>query len=157
MSKELTPEEQIKVNAALDVCETSIMFGVDMDIQFVKNILPDHYTVKESNIKGSIHCISDIGIKKGIDSEDDEHWNYIMKAIKKHFGKRFQEVDHNTCFCHVDFTIYLKPRPLKISFDDAVHAADEISAEEYHENRLLIDEEQERIMERSDRGGFENG
>jgi hypothetical protein len=42
------------------------------------------------------------------DQEDEEMWEYIMKAIKQHFGPRFSEVFHNTCFCHVDFTVYLK-------------------------------------------------
>lgn len=88
------------------------------DIQFVKSILPEHYTVQESKKKGSIHCKSPIGIRESpymnqstgkmvTDAEDEEHWEYIFKSLKKHFGKRFQEVDHNTCFCHVDFTIYL--------------------------------------------------
>lgn len=78
------------------------------DIGFVKTILPSHYTVKESKSKGSIHCVSSEGIKQGIDSEDDEHWSYIMMAIRKRFGERFSEVYHNVCFCHCDFTIYLK-------------------------------------------------
>lgn len=77
------------------------------DLNKVKRLLPNHYEVKESNKRGSIHCVSKIGIRKGIDSEDDEHWEYIFQGIKKHFGSRFQEVYHNTCFCHTDFTIYL--------------------------------------------------
>lgn len=78
------------------------------DINFVKSILPDHYEVKESKKAGSVHCKSSVGIRKGIDSEDEEHWSYIMKALQNRFGERLQEVYHNTCFCHVDFTIYLK-------------------------------------------------
>lgn len=78
------------------------------EIAFVKSVLPEHYDVQESKKSGSIHCVSDIGIRKGIDAEDDEHWEYIFKAIKNHFGKGFQEVYHNVCFCHTDFTIYLK-------------------------------------------------
>jgi len=78
------------------------------DIDFVKRILPSHYTVKESKSKGSIHCVSGEGIKQGVDSEDDEHWGYIMMAIRKKFGTRFSEVYHNTCYCHTDFTIFLK-------------------------------------------------
>lgn len=106
------------------------------DILFVKSILPNHYEVKKSKTVGSIHCVSKTGIRKSPykirvrekaefdrndpmvmykyrdivvdDAEDEEHWNYIFQAIKKHFGERFQEVFHNTCFCHVDFTIYLK-------------------------------------------------
>jgi hypothetical protein len=89
------------------------------DIEYVRSILPDHYTVQESEKRGSIHCKSEKGIRKSpylnqstgkmvTDAEDEEHWGYIVEAIKKHFGDRFQEIDHNTCFCHVDFTIYLK-------------------------------------------------
>lgn len=101
--------------------------GIQEDIQFVRAILPEHYTVKESKKAGSIHCKSAIGIRKSPytgypysdqperavyvdDAEDDEHWGYIFKAIKQHFGERFLEVFHNTCFCHIDFTIYLKAR-----------------------------------------------
>ncbi len=90
-----------------------------MDIQFVKGILPEHYEVKESKKRGSVHCKSSIGIRKSpykirvrekdndkgqlgykyrtitvTDAEDEEHWEYIFKAIKQHFGKRFQEVYH---------------------------------------------------------------
>lgn len=99
--------------------------GIQDDIQFVKAILPEHYAVQESKKLGSIHCKSAKGIRKSPytiypysdqperavyvdDAEDDEHWEYIFEAIKQHFGERFQEVSHNTCFCHVDFTIYLK-------------------------------------------------
>lgn len=104
------------------------------DIDFVKSILPKHYEVSESNNKGSIHCRSSIGIRKppyinrvreqpkeGVlvfsyrnilvtDHEDEERWLCLFKAIKQHFEDRFREVYHNTCFCHVDFTIYLKQK-----------------------------------------------
>lgn len=109
--------------------------SIQTDIDFVKSVLPDHYTVKESKKQGSIHCKSPKGIVKPpytvrvredvvegrnamnmyqyrtvivSDAEDIEHWNYIFNAIKQHFGSRFQEVFHNTCTNHVDFTIYLK-------------------------------------------------
>ena len=78
------------------------------ELDYIKKLLPSHYSVKESKKKGSIHCISPIGIKEGIDGEDDEHWGYIMAALKQKFKERFQEVFHNTCFCHINFTIYLK-------------------------------------------------
>lgn len=79
------------------------------DIDFVVKILPSHYVVKESKKVGSIHCESPKGIRlSGRDIEDEEMWNYIIKAIKQHFGERFQEVFHNVCFLHTDFTIYLK-------------------------------------------------
>lgn len=93
-------------------------FQILRDIQFIQKLLPSHYIVQESNKRGSVHCKSAIGIKLPPyqnkignwinDAEDEEMWSYIMKAIKQHFGPRFQEVYHNTCFCHVDFTVHLK-------------------------------------------------
>ena len=68
------------------------------DIAFVKSILPDHYKVSESKKLGSIHCKSSVGMA-------DDRFIYV---IAHHFGERFQEVFHNTCTNHVDFTIYLK-------------------------------------------------
>lgn len=93
------------------------------DILFVKGILPDTYSVNESKRKGSIHCTSEIGIRKTpylnkssgkmVDDEEDEsRWDSIFLQLKSHFGERFQEVFHNTCFCHVDFTIYLRVHEL---------------------------------------------
>lgn len=116
---------------------------ISEDIAFVRTILPAHYTVQESKSKGSIHCKSEIGIRKSpykkrvreynpmmvsendvmatapyryneitvTDAEDEEHWKYIFQALKQHFGGRFLEVFHNTCFYRVDFTIYLKQTP----------------------------------------------
>ncbi len=90
---------------------------IAQDIAYVKKLLPTHYTVSESETPGSVHCKSPLGIVKppysgesGIvdDAEDPEHWSYIMQALKKNFGDRFQEVNHNVCSCHMDFTIYLK-------------------------------------------------
>ena len=88
------------------------------DVAFVKSILPDHYTVEESKKKGSVHCKSDIGIREPAyvsrsgkiidDAEDESEWERIIYNFKWHFGERFQEVFHNTCAWHCDFTIYLK-------------------------------------------------
>lgn len=105
-----TINETEKVLAAMSVSEAGILTGTKQyaDIQKVKAILPDHYEVKESRSPNAIHCVSSVGIRKDIDAEDDEHWSYIMKAFKKHFGDRFSEVFHNVCFCHTDFTIYLR-------------------------------------------------
>lgn len=94
-------------------------FQVLRDIEFMKRILPDYYIVQESNKRGSIHCKSDRGIRLSpyrnestgamvTDAEDEEMWSYIVGAIKQNFGDRFQEIFHNTCFCHTDFTVYLK-------------------------------------------------
>ena len=107
-----TIKESEKVLAAMDVSDSGIITGKQKysDIQRVKAILPEHYEVKESKLPNSIHCVSKIGIKNGIDAEDDEHWSYIMRAFKNHFGNRFKEVFHNVCFCHTDFTIHLSER-----------------------------------------------
>lgn len=78
------------------------------DIKAVEGILPDHYKIGEGRKSGSIRCVSEVGIRKGVDAEDEEHWGYVFEAIKKHFGNRFKEVFHNVCFCHTDFIIYYK-------------------------------------------------
>lgn len=82
------------------------------DLKYVIMLLPLHYVVKESKKPGNIHCYSKKGIRQGFDSEDEEAWGYIVAAIKKHFGGRFREIDHNVNFCHTDFTIFLhNPSP----------------------------------------------
>jgi len=68
-------------------------------------LLPDHYLVVATE-KG-VECLSPIGI----DDSDEEHWHYIMMAIRKKFPDRFLEVFHTTCTDHRRFTIYLKPVP----------------------------------------------
>lgn len=88
------------------------MRQIDFDIHFLQYLLPKHYEVKESKSAGSINCKSDIGIRQNGDSDDDEHWDSIVKAIKKGFKKRFIEIDHITNFCHTNFTVYLKPATL---------------------------------------------
>lgn len=91
---------------------------MEQELEFVKSLLPSHYKVEESKKLGSIHCVSPIGLRKlpylskngrliG-DDEDDDAFDRFFKSLKVHFTDRFQEVYHNTCFCHVDFTIYLK-------------------------------------------------
>jgi|GEM_PF-4903108 len=86
-------------------------------INFVKGLLPNHYTIKESKQQGNIHCKSEIGLRKEPypnskgrmidDDEDEEAWSLFMNSIKTEFSPGFKEVFHNTCFCHVDFTIYI--------------------------------------------------
>lgn len=71
-------------------------------VEFISYILPN-YEVTESKKPCSIHCKSNTGIQK------DHVWDAIFQVIKNYFGERFQEVYHNTCTYHVDFTIYLKP------------------------------------------------
>jgi len=92
---------------------------VKADIELVEMILPAHYDVKPGKKEGSIHCVSNTGIRKkpyaganGIiidDDEDEKAWRAIVRKVKNQFGERFQEIFHNVCFCHKDFTIYLKP------------------------------------------------
>lgn len=79
--------------------------ALKQDIDFIKGVLPDHYQIKESKKPGLIHCKSLIGIP---DDPPDQRWRRIFNKIKAHFGNRFQEVFHNTCTNHIDFTIYLK-------------------------------------------------
>lgn len=88
------------------------------DLEFVKSLLPSHYAVGESKKAGSIHCVSEVGLRKLPylnkngrlinDDEDGASFDRFFKSVKQRFGDRFQEIYHNTCFCHVDFTIYLK-------------------------------------------------
>lgn len=81
---------------------------IKQDINYIKDILPSHYEVKESKKSGSVHCKSRTGLRSGVEADDDEHWSYIQKAIKAKFGKRLQEIDFNTNAYYQDFTIYLK-------------------------------------------------
>jgi hypothetical protein len=67
--------------------------------QFVKDMLPPHYEVKET-ITGIIRCKSDEGI------EGAEDWANFMNALRKYFGDAFKEVNHATCASHVNFTVY---------------------------------------------------
>jgi hypothetical protein len=67
--------------------------------QFVKDMLPDHYDVKETTT-GIIRCNSREGIESGVE------WADFMNAVKKYFGDSFKEVNHATCTNHVNFTVY---------------------------------------------------
>ena len=97
---------------------TNFSKQVVADIAFVKSILPESYKVGESKKLGSIHCVSETGIVKPsyqdlrghwvTDEENEIAWQSIFITIKTYFGNRFQEVYHNTCTNHVDFTIYIK-------------------------------------------------
>jgi hypothetical protein len=89
------------------------MNQIEKDIQYIKSILPTHYTVEESKQPGNVHCYSSKGICHHIDADDEEHWEYIYRALKAHFEQRFQEVFLNVCHCYKDFTIYLKPIKLE--------------------------------------------
>jgi hypothetical protein len=67
--------------------------------QFVKDMLPDHYDVKET-IQGIIRCKSSEGIELA------GEWADFMNALKKYFGDSFKEVFHITCHNHINFRIY---------------------------------------------------
>lgn len=95
--------EKKKLDTAMNVVANSIMHGwtADAKISYVTQILPNHYIVTESIKKGDINCKSKIGI------DDDEQWEYFIKAIKHRF-KDFSEIFHNVCTNHIDFTIHFK-------------------------------------------------
>lgn len=69
--------------------------------QFVEDILPRYYEVNEL-LTGIIRCISskDEGI------EDDNEWEIFKSLTKNYFGDSFQEIHHDTCMNHIDFTVY---------------------------------------------------
>lgn len=77
------------------------------DLRFMERVLPAHYTCKLR--PHGVHCVSNEGIAE--DQGKCDHWDLIMKAIKQNFGDRLQEVHHNTCTNHVNFTVYLKRIP----------------------------------------------
>lgn len=81
---------------------------IEDDIKFVRSLLPSHYDVHESTTRGSIHCVSKTGLKTPEGNDDDEAFDGFFIEVKEHFGDRFQEVFHNTCAWHINFTIYLK-------------------------------------------------
>lgn len=87
--------------------ETENQTTLQQDIDFVKSILPEHYQVKESAHKGSIHCKSREGLRFGNEADDDEHWGYVYGAIKNYFGDNLNELDFNTNAFYQDFTIYI--------------------------------------------------
>jgi hypothetical protein len=70
------------------------------DRQFLDHILPGHYIVSES-VAGAIWCRSSVGI-------DADRWDMTFKAIENHFGERFREVFHRTCYLHKHFCVYYK-------------------------------------------------
>lgn len=81
------------------------MTQIQQDIDFVKSVLPSHYIVRESRPeRRSIHCISSIGIEE----RPPQLWENILDLFKNYFGDRFQEVFHNVCANHTNFSIYLK-------------------------------------------------
>jgi hypothetical protein len=103
--------DQQKLEAATKSISNSILHGwtIDAKVSYIRQLLPDHYEVKESKEKGNVHCKSSIGI------DDDEQWSYLMQAIKQRFDD-FVELFHNTCYNHTDFTLYFKKQLCPESF-----------------------------------------
>lgn len=68
---------------------------------FIRSILPDHYTVVNKQKK--IHCFSRIGI-----DENTNEWEEFKEKVRKFFGDSLSEFYHITCHNHVNFEIYIK-------------------------------------------------
>lgn len=106
----LNPRTEAKINAKLnEQAMNQFFFDTNPDTVFVKSILPDTYELIDCYPKSAIRCKSRIGIRHNTDSDDNEHWGYIEKAIRQHFGERLQEVYFNTHAYFQDFTIYFEP------------------------------------------------
>ena len=70
------------------------------ETDWMKNILTQHYMCEPK--ENGVCCYSPTGI------DDDEHWLFIIKAIKHKFSKRFIEVFHQVCSDHIKFTVYIR-------------------------------------------------
>jgi hypothetical protein len=81
--------------------------------QFVKDMLPQHYEVKET-ITGVIRCKSPDGI------EGAEDWANFMNAVKQYFRDAFKEVNHATCYNHKNFAVYYSYYKLYNITDDQI-------------------------------------
>ena len=79
----------------------------NLDIEFVKTLLPDHYTVVRDIGTNGIRCRSNIGLRKG-DIEDAYLWELFKTSILHRFEDEFLEIDHLICSFHTDFIIHLK-------------------------------------------------
>lgn len=77
------------------------------DLRYVVGIIPTCYTVTQSKQKaGSINCKS-TGTNKGM---TDQQFDHFFELVKKKFGKRLQEIDHNVNAMHQNFTIFLRSK-----------------------------------------------
>lgn len=67
--------------------------------EIIKGLLPEHYYCEET--KGGINCKSNIGMSEG---------SYVafIDGIKDIFKKQFQEIFHQVCTDHLQFTVFLK-------------------------------------------------
>jgi hypothetical protein len=95
--------EKQKLEAAKSVVANSILHGwtIEAKINYIRQILPNHYLIKESKQKGNVVCLSGTGIN------DEEQWGYFMSALKQRFSD-FSEVYHHICYEHTHFTVYFR-------------------------------------------------
>lgn len=70
----------------------------------MKELLPSHYEITETD--KFIRCRSVVGLRTNEGNDDDEHWSYVLEAIKQKY-KSLKEVYFNTNAYYQDFVIYL--------------------------------------------------
>ena len=79
------------------------------EAKWMKSFLPADYTC--TPLKDGVKCWSKDnegkGDKFGISDDDDEHWGFILAAIRQRFGDRFREVYHVVWHNHQHFNVYL--------------------------------------------------
>jgi hypothetical protein len=76
------------------------------DFDFFRKVMPNYFVVNKVSFIGkpeTFRCRSNVGI-----DDNDEQWEFLMKAFRQRWGERFIEVNHTVCNNHTDFTIYLK-------------------------------------------------
>lgn len=93
---------------------------LESDLQYINALLHRDYTITWGDNRKSpadkitheyFRCRSEKGfVIPYSDKEDSENWELFVKYVKEHFGKRFMEIYHNTCFLHKDFVIYFRPK-----------------------------------------------
>lgn len=106
----MLPGSESKHEAQLnDSAMNQFFFETHCDTVFLRGLLPNSYELIDCGHKSAIRCKSRTGIRHNSDSDDNEHWGYIEKAIRQHFGERLQEIYFNTHAYFQDFTIYINP------------------------------------------------
>src|SRR5690606_6985675 len=106
----MSPGTEAKHEAQLnESAMNKFFFDTHYDTVFLRGLLPNSYELIDCSPKSAIRCKSRTGIRHNSDSDDNEHWEYIEKAISQHFGERLQEIYFNTHEYFQYFTIYIKP------------------------------------------------
>ena len=73
------------------------------DFEFFAKVMTNYFvTSQDKDSKEIWRCRSNFGI------EDDERWQYLVKAFQQRWPGRFLDISHNTYSNHVDFEIWLK-------------------------------------------------